>query len=65
MNASFRLSKSFIRCNDSSAESLRRWGRPSSVAAFAFFLGTTIPPQVERYRKRRWYDNISDTLRAR
>jgi hypothetical protein len=41
MNASFRLSNSFIRCNDSSAESLRRWGRSSFVAAFAFFFGTT------------------------
>lgn len=42
MNASFRLSNSFIRCNDSSAVSLRRWGWLSSVAPFGFFLGTTI-----------------------
>src|SRR5687768_8700163 len=41
MNASFRLSNSFMRCNDSSAESFRRLGRPSFAAGFTFFFDTT------------------------
>jgi hypothetical protein len=43
MNDSFRLSNSFIRCNDSSAESLPRLGRICSSDTFVFFLATAFP----------------------
>jgi hypothetical protein len=46
MNDSFRLSKSFIRCNDSVAESLRRFGRPFSPEGFAFFLDMMSPQLI-------------------
>lgn len=44
MNDFVRLSKSLMRCNDSSAESLRRFGRPFSSVDFAFCLATVFLP---------------------